>query len=577
MQDGSMRSYNIRIKPENLAILDAAPMAETYVPCDFVANYNPNSNTSELPADHPDRVATVIGVRCRYKGSSGSFGGCINQTTGGRIPPNPARNCKLSWKINLKRGKTSGNSNVLLGSKIIQMSGMAGDATLTRNMLGYAMLRDAGLVAPCNSPAMLYVNGEYHGLYGNVENPDKHMTSRRPQLASDEDNGKGTLYKETWPMSSDPEYYVNTPQIPGLSNPGIKSKGGGDKSHIFAQLYTEAKACVKAGDSCTVEHMNNILDKYVDVDSFVGAMAGLAMTGNWDSPMYINHNYMIYVRNNKLFYIHWDLDQTATAPGTGFWAGPTSGGYPFPWFHVTNDTALLYSKWSTLSVLCQGCSTQGGFEGCQGPYVFGSCNYVNALMARAWKDKFFETYERMMSTALEKATQHVTHWQQQRTTAINCQSENGYFPTLQQQQAALNGSPDPQYAPFSQSTGLEQWFNYLQQTWINAKKGMWPLPNYGESQAAKNLLFISPFPSKEQKDLCLMDFTIPAQLQEVMACIQTRPDDPSCVFSEKCRNMPVSDECKRTCGIFFYPCQAGLAQCASSDFVKSFPLWETPR
>ena len=73
-------------------------------------------------------------------------------------------------------------------------------------------------------------------------------------------------------MSSDPEYYVNTPQIPGLSNPGIKSKGGGDKSHIFAQLYTEAKACVKAGDSCTVEQMNNILDKYVDVDSFVGAM-----------------------------------------------------------------------------------------------------------------------------------------------------------------------------------------------------------------------------------------------------------------------------------------------------------------
>ena len=152
-----------------------------------------------------------------------------------------------------------------------------------------------------------------------------------------------------------------------------------------------------------------------------------------------------------------------------------------------------------------------------------------------------------------------------------------YFPTLQQQQAALNGSPDPQYAPFSQSTGLEQWFNYLQQTWINAKKGVWPIPNYGESQAAKNLLFISPFPSKQQKDLCLMDFTNPAQLQEVMACIQTRPDDPSCVFSEKCRNMPVSDECKRTCGIFFYPCQAGLAQCASSDFVKSFPLWETPR
>lgn len=189
-------------------------------------------------------------------------------------------------------------------------------------------------------------------------------------------------------------------------------------------------------------------------------------------------------------------------------------------------------------------------------------------MARAWKEKFFETYETMMSTALEKAKQHVTHWQQQRTAAINCQSENGYFPTLQQQQTALNGSPDPTYTAYNPDTGLEQWFYYLQQTWINAKKGVWPIPNYSDNAVAKNLLM--NIATKQQKDLCLMDFNIPAQLQEVMACIQTRPDDPYCVFSERCRNMPVSDECKRTCGMFLYPCQAGLAQCASSDFVKSF-------
>ena len=82
----------------------------------------------------------------------------------------------------------------------------------------------------------------------------------------------GTLYKETWPLSSDREYYQNTPRIPGLSNPGIKSDGGGDKSHVFAQLYAEAKTCFQAGDSCTMEQANNILDKYMDVDSFVGAM-----------------------------------------------------------------------------------------------------------------------------------------------------------------------------------------------------------------------------------------------------------------------------------------------------------------
>lgn len=147
-----------------------------------------------------------------------------------------------------------------------------------------------------------------------------------------------------------------------------------------------------------------------------------------------------------------------------------------------------------------------------------------------------------------------------------------YFPTLQQQQTALNGSPDPTYTAYNPDTGLEQWFYYLQQTWINAKKGVWPIPNYSDNAVAKNLLM--NIATKQQKDLCLMDFNIPAQLQEVMACIQTRPDDPYCVFSERCRNMPVSDECKRTCGMFLYPCQAGLAQCASSDFVKSFQ-WDS--
>ena len=64
MQDGSMRSYNIIIKPQDLAILDAAPMAEKYVPCDFVANYNP-SNTSNLPAERngPSSAARASPVR----------------------------------------------------------------------------------------------------------------------------------------------------------------------------------------------------------------------------------------------------------------------------------------------------------------------------------------------------------------------------------------------------------------------------------------------------------------------------------------------------------------------------------
>ena len=105
-----------------------------------------------------------------------------------------------------------------------------------------------------------------------VENPDSALTSKRSVLASDRYKGRGTLYKETWPSSPNASFYRNLTRVVGVKNPKIVENGGGDYSELFAAVYAESEACVAEGAACTVAKARQILDKYVDRGSFVGAM-----------------------------------------------------------------------------------------------------------------------------------------------------------------------------------------------------------------------------------------------------------------------------------------------------------------
>ena len=109
-----------------------------------------------------------------------------------------------------------------------------------------------------------------------VENPDSALTSKRSVLASDQYKGRGTLYKETWPSSPEASFYRNLTPVPGVKNPKIVEDGGGDYSELFAAVYSESVACIAEGAACTVAKARQILDKYVDRGSFVGAMVMIA-------------------------------------------------------------------------------------------------------------------------------------------------------------------------------------------------------------------------------------------------------------------------------------------------------------
>lgn len=65
------------------------------------------------------------------------------------------------------------------------------DHTFLRQRVALSFLREAGLEAPCANSARLYINGEYYGLYTNLERMDKEFIQRNWPESDDGDWWKG--------------------------------------------------------------------------------------------------------------------------------------------------------------------------------------------------------------------------------------------------------------------------------------------------------------------------------------------------------------------------------------------------
>jgi hypothetical protein len=502
--DGSLRSFKIDLTPENKAYLDAKPQREEYVPCNFT-----------IDGGSADSIV-VHDAECRYKGSVGSFsvGTCVSATDGHLMATSPDRQCKLSWKIKLKHGTVNGGrfkdftkTNTLLdGTNMLQFSGMTGDASLMRTPIGYDMLNDAGFVSPCSKPSHIYVNGGYQGIYANTENPDDIMMKRRVKLGiltGDALKGKGTFYKELWPIATDESYYVpgsddNFTAVPSTSNPKVKVNDGALHSDLFYGLAREAKDCVDKGDDyCTKDKASEILGKYINKQSFVNGFVGLALAGNWDSIFYDNHNYMLYVTNSaegddaaRLYYSAWDLDQTFRTPI--WWPMSMTQGatVSFPWFHY-NMTAFERKYFCDIYKV----PTSSPWPSFQ-TYGMFACNPANNLMARALKDDFFTTWNDVYNRTYTLANQRMQRWQVQMESGVKCANQNGYYPSWDQEQAEMGKGPTPAPVtiPTMQSLYKQVWTSvangdddaFPRSYWPNGFADLQILSQYGLDKPAYN-------------------------------------------------------------------------------------------
>merc|ERR1712226_1382255 len=90
----------------------------------------------------------------------------------------------------------------------------------------------------------------------------------------------------------------------------MKQEGKRGPYHeLFADLYRDAKECFDRPATCTESKAASILDKYTHPESFVDGILGMTLAANSDQVIILHHNFYLYVKNGKFFYVSWDYNQ----------------------------------------------------------------------------------------------------------------------------------------------------------------------------------------------------------------------------------------------------------------------------
>lgn len=296
-----VRTYELRLSAENLALLDADPRAEQYVEGELLFE---------------GRSYGAVGIR--YKGSVGAFRGCTERPDGG------AKICrKLSMKVKLNWDDPQGNFH---GLRKLQFHSLNNDVSMMKERLGYFLYRSFGVPAPRAVHARLLINGELSGLYALVEQIDGRFTRSRF-----EEGGKGNLYKELWPLTDDGE-------PPDAMTIMEQLRTNEDESPSFDGLLSFSAAL---GDADTSE-LPAVIERFTDLEHTLRYLAVDRATGNDDGIFHWycvtgpcwNHNYFWYEEQDaaRLWLIPWDLD---------------SG------FNVDNRTTTIWYDWDDASLGCE--------------------------------------------------------------------------------------------------------------------------------------------------------------------------------------------------------------------------------
>ena len=287
------RTFELRLTPEDLAILDADPMAEQYVPGTLVfdgVEYGP------------------VGIR--YKGSYGAWVLCTANST----PINPlgvggAKTCpKLNIKVSFNWSDPQGR---FFGLKKLQFHAMNHDPSMMRERVGYMMFRKRGVPAPRAAHVRLLVNGALSGVYVNVEYIDGRFTR------SHFSDGEGNLYKEAWPTFSADQATTTAQSLLDALRTNEDQNPSVDKMIEFGQAVMSTDGDDRAATIASWMHVDTTM-RMVAVDRAIRADDGLFHF--YCGGLCSNHNYYVYEEqlSNRLWVIPWDLDNAFVvirAPG----------------------------------------------------------------------------------------------------------------------------------------------------------------------------------------------------------------------------------------------------------------------
>lgn len=188
------------------------------------------------------------------------------------------------------------------GLEKLNLNGEHNDPSVIRSKIAWDLYRDFGIPAPRANHVEVYINGDYYGLYINVEHIDEEFVESRFK------NKDGNLYKCLWPADldykgTDPEDYKYTQGDRRVYD--LQTNTAEDDYSDIAQFISHLNQLPSAVFECEMGKDFNVYDylKVIAVDVFLG---------NWDGPIYNKNNFYLYhnTQYDRMEYIPFDLDNT---------------------------------------------------------------------------------------------------------------------------------------------------------------------------------------------------------------------------------------------------------------------------
>lgn len=286
---------------------------------------------------HPDTLAWIyqhvesdIEWRAKFVFRSAALADTVEEI-GFRLRGNTSRHSgKKSFKVSFntfERGKR------WQGFKDLNLNGEHNDPTLLRSKLSWDLLRAAGVPAPRANHVELYINGNYHGLYLNVEHINDDFAASR--FGNDE----GNLYKCLYP--ADLKFLGNDPDEYKAAFWGRRAYelGTNESTDDYTDLAHFIGILNNSSDSefrCRIYEVFNVYD-------YLNTMAADVLMGNWDGYIYNKNNFYLYhnTASGRFEYIPYDLDNTWGID----WIGPDWGTRNlYAWQAASPEVRPLYSR-----------------------------------------------------------------------------------------------------------------------------------------------------------------------------------------------------------------------------------------
>jgi spore coat protein CotH len=186
------------------------------------------------------------------------------------------------------------------GIDVLTLNNNKQDPSLVSQFLTYHLFNEAGVSAPRVSFARVTVNGEYLGIYSNVE------SIGRPFLKRRFGNDSGNLYEGTLA-----DFHPSA-----IDRLEAKDKNSDrDRSDLIrlAELLS-------ANEALAVRD----IEQLVDIDNFIRYWAVESLIGFWDGYSNNQNNYWLYdnADNSKFYFIPWGADAAFMGMRGPFGFGP---------------------------------------------------------------------------------------------------------------------------------------------------------------------------------------------------------------------------------------------------------------